>query len=102
MMEEFDRMIPNGAERIMAMAEEQSAHRRAIEKNRCASQDKQSERGQIFAFVLALVLIGAGIFAITREHAYVAGIIFGTTVVSLAGVFVVGRWKQIKNLAKRE
>lgn len=101
MLEEYNRIIPNGAERIMAMAESQSAHRQFIEKEVISSQNMQSERGQIFAFILAVLLIAVGSTAFLLGHSTVASIIFGTTVVGLVTVFVLGRKSQQRDLSKK-
>jgi uncharacterized membrane protein len=53
-------IIPDGAERIMQMAEQQSNHRRSLEKTVVESQARISERGQWFAAVLSTLLIVAG------------------------------------------
>lgn len=50
------------AERIVAMAERQSAHRQEIEKMVIESNCRAQSRGQWFAFVLALVVIGGGVY----------------------------------------
>lgn len=43
MLAQYNAVLPNGADRIVKMAEDQSAHRRRVES-----------RGQIFGFALAL------------------------------------------------
>lgn len=99
MLEEYNRIIPNGAERIMTMAESQSAHRQFIEKEVISSQNMQSERGQMFAFILAILLIAVGTTSFLLGHPTVASIIFGTTVVGLVTVFVLGRKSQQRDLS---
>ena len=42
----YDQVIPNGADRIMAMAEAQSKHRMEMEALVLTSQQQQSARGQ--------------------------------------------------------
>lgn len=98
---QYNEIIPNGAERIMAMAETQSEHRKALEAKVIQSQTCQSERGQIIAGILAFVLIGAGVAAFLTGHDGVAGTIFGVTVVGLVTVFVIGKSDQKKNLASK-
>lgn len=101
MLEEYNRIIPNGAERIMTMAESQSAHRQFIEKEVISSQNIQSERGQMFAFILAILLIAVGTTAFLFGSSTVASIIFGTTVVGLVTVFVLGRKSQQRDLSQK-
>lgn len=101
MLSHCNEIIPNGAERIMAMAEAQSAHRKELEKMVVTSQTKSSERGQWFAAILAILLIGAGTWAFHTEHDGVAGTIFGVTVTGLVTVFLVGKSKQTKELKEK-
>lgn len=47
---QYEEIIPNGAERIMAMAEKQSAHRIELESMVVKSQVDQSARGTIYCW----------------------------------------------------
>lgn len=97
----YSDIIANGAERIMAMAEQQSRHRMALENQIVTSQVKQSALGQWLALAIALILIGAGIWLTLTGHDTVGGIIFGTTVVGLGSVFVMGKYGQKRNLDQK-
>lgn len=101
MLKEYDQLIPNGAERIMSMAEQQSTHRQQLESTTVASQNKQSERGQLFAFILAILFMVTGTVAFLTEHNTVAGTIFGTTIVGLVTVFIFGKTSQMKDLRQK-
>ncbi len=90
----YDSVIPNGADRIMSMAEKQQDHRIKLESNVVSSQSNQSKLGQSFGFFIGLVGIGCGTFLAFYDHETVGGIIAGGTVVSLVSVFVIGRNKQ--------
>ena len=100
-LERYDSIIPNGAERIMIMAEEQSKHRRMLEAQVVNEQTASSKRGQIFAALLAALLIGAGTWAFATGHDEVSGTIFGITVVGLVTVFVVGKKQEKKSLQSK-
>ena len=94
LLKEYDQVIPDGAERILKMAENQSEHRIALEKLAISEQLSQSRRGQHYGFILGLVgLILASILAI-MGHDTVAGIFGTTTIIGLVTVFVIGRKKQ--------
>jgi uncharacterized membrane protein len=101
-IERYNAIIPNGADRIMKMAEEQSAHRKEIEKTVITSQQKQSERGQIFGLIIGLLGIIIGAFLIYCGHDWAGGIIGGTTVVSLVSVFVIGKQFQQRSLKPKQ
>ncbi len=94
-LREYDSIVKNGAERIMAMAEkEQEARIREREKNgesnRRLAERKLNyfRRGQWMGFILALiVLLSAALFAYYHFEA-LAGILLATTLVALVGLFV--------------
>lgn len=99
---EYDNIIPNGAERIMLMAEKQSIHRQNMESDMIKSKNKQSERGQVFAFILSIILIGAGVASFMTGHDGVSGTIFGVTIVGLVTVFILGKTSQSKDLKNKQ
>jgi uncharacterized membrane protein len=97
----YNDAAPNAADRILAMAEKQQEHRIRLETNTIGSQQKQSARGQIIGGLLAALLIGAGTWLAGTGHDTVAGVVFGTTVIGLAGLFVAGRYIQKKDLGSK-
>jgi uncharacterized membrane protein len=60
-LEAYNQIIPNGAERILAMAEQQSAHRIELENFAVRNQITQSGRGQIFGFSIGVLAMATGI-----------------------------------------
>ncbi len=100
-LEKYNQIIPNGAERIMIMAENQSSHRLGIEDKVIDGQVTQSGKGQIFGFIIALISILLSFTLAMFEHYLVAGIIGGSTVVGLVTVFVIGKHVQKKELADK-
>lgn len=87
----YDSVIPDGANRIMKMAEKQQDHRMTIESNVISSQSSQSKLGQWFGLIIGIVGIGCGTFLAYSGETTVGGIIAGGTVVSLVSVFVIGK-----------
>lgn len=75
----YDEIIPDGAERIMTMAEDEQDHRHDLEKR----QVGLFERGQWFAFILGLVTIGCGTYLLATGHD-VTG--FGTLLIGLGSI----------------
>lgn len=99
----YNQIIPDGADRIMKMAEQQSAHRISLENTVINSQQKQSSRGQIFGLIIGLSGLGLATFAAIQGQPAFGGVIGGTTLVSLVGAFVYGRRGQRADLNnKRE
>lgn len=90
----YNSVIPDGADRIMKMAEKQQEHRMSIENKLIQSQTKQSGLGQWFGLIIGLVGIGCGTFLAYSGETTVGGIIAGGTVVSLVSVFVLGKKRQ--------
>lgn len=61
-LKEYDEVLSGSAERIVKLAEEQSAHRRKMEQSSLDAQVKIISRGQYLAFTITLVFgIGGGI-----------------------------------------
>ncbi len=58
----YDSVIPNGADRIMKMAENQQEHRMIIEKKIIFEQSSQSKLGQWFGLIIGIVGISCGTF----------------------------------------
>ncbi|EPM1459856.1 DUF2335 domain-containing protein [Elizabethkingia anophelis] len=90
-MEKYNQIIPNGADRIMQMAEKQNDHRISIEKQAVAANNSDSRLGQIFAFILALFCIGSSVYLGMNGQPWLGGVLGGSTLVALATVFIVGR-----------
>lgn len=85
--ERYAALIPNGAERIIAMAEREQNQRHLMERAGMAS-----------AFALALAFLIAGSALVMNGHDWAGAIIVTSTVVALVGVFITGR---LPEFAKR-
>ena len=82
----------------MKMAENQSGHRIELEKLAIKEELKQSSRGQLFGFILALIGMGIAFGMAYLGKDTVAGIFGTTTIIGLVTVFVIGK-KEQKNEA---
>ena len=61
---QYNKVIPNAAERILQMAEKEGEHRRRMEEKLISSETSQIKIGSIFAFFLGMTaLIGGFILA---------------------------------------
>lgn len=90
----YEKVIPGAANRILEMAERQSAHRIELEKIAIPSQLKESARGQMYGFILAIMLILAGVGLTVVGYSNVGITIFSITILSLAGLFINGKIRQ--------
>lgn len=89
-LRQFDAVVPGSAERIIKMAEEQSFHRKELERKVIDSDIARSKWGQILGFVIAVSgLVVSAVVAIFGS-ALAGGIIGVGTLASLVGVFMYG------------
>lgn len=89
-LRKYNDVVPGAAERIIQMAENQSVHRKELEKKVIESDIARSKWGQILGFIIAIIgLIGAVVISIIG-NAWAGGIIGLGTLGSLVGVFMYG------------
>lgn len=89
-LRQFNEVVPGSAERIIKMAEDQSTHRKELERKVIDSDIERSKWGQILGFVIAIAgLIVSAVVAIYGS-ALAGGIIGVGTLASLVGVFMYG------------
>ena len=60
LLERYSQIVPNGADRIVAMAESQLQHRQSLESAVVNGNVAAQSRGQIMGFILGLVAILGG------------------------------------------
>lgn len=89
-LRKFDEVVPGAAERIIKMAEEQSAHRKDLEKRVIESDIARSKWGQVLGFVIAIAGLAASALIAIYGNAIAGSIIGVGTLASLVGVFMYG------------
>lgn len=89
-LRQFDEVVPGAAERIIKMAEEQSAHRKDLEQKVINSDIARSKWGQILGFVIAIMGLTVSALVSVYGNAITGGIIGVGTLASLVGVFMYG------------
>lgn len=94
----FGEIDPSFPERMMRMAEQAAEHQRSMEKEAMKQQGDElagargsKSRGQWFAAGLAVFFGVVGAWACYLGHPGAGATIIGSTVVSLAAVYLVGR-----------
>lgn len=101
MLEQYNKVIPNGAERIMAMAEKQLDHRHELESVVIKRRASSERLGTHYAFILA-IFFGIGAIYLLRLGYSIAGItVLIGEIVALAGVFITGRYMQKRENEKK-
>lgn len=89
-LRKFDEIVPGAAERILKMAEEQSAHRKELERKVIESDISRSKWGQILGFAIAIVGLAVSALVAIYGNAVAGSIIGVGTLASLVGVFMYG------------
>ncbi|MBK5214966.1 MAG: DUF2335 domain-containing protein [Flavobacteriaceae bacterium] len=87
----YSEVIPNGGDRLMTTVEKQLEHRIEIEKEGLQKTYKQSGRGQIFGFIIAIIF---GVIAWDlgrRGEVVIASILGAVDLVALVTVFITGQ-----------
>lgn len=90
-LEEYDRIVPGAAERILKMAEAEAQFQHDITSRALNAEAKEVGRGQILGFLMGALALLTSALALWLGHPDTASVIGGTTVVGLVSVFVVGR-----------
>jgi uncharacterized membrane protein len=89
----YNEIIPQGADRIMKMAEAQSSHRIEIEKKVILSQQGQESKGQFFGFVIGLVGLLCGSYTAISGQPIAGAVIGGVPLAGLVSVFLYSKHK---------
>jgi uncharacterized membrane protein len=103
-LEKYNVIIPNGAERIMKMAEEQSQHRRNLESKVINTDSRNSLLGVIFAFLLGATTIIIGGIVVLHGYEWSGSFLGSVGLVGLVSVFIYGtreRRKEREGKAKK-
>lgn len=90
----YENALPGAADRILAMAEKQSSHRQEIEGKALESSSRQGTLGQVFAFILSLVVIIIGGFLIYSDKNISGLVMVLTAIGSLVGLFIYGKKRE--------
>jgi uncharacterized membrane protein len=90
MVREFGELIPNFGERMFTLAEDQARHRMKLESEVTTSDGRRSWAGLAVGGLVSLCVIASGTAVAMAGHPTAGASIISTTVVALAGVFVVG------------
>ncbi len=103
----YAEIIPNGADRILRMAEQQQTHRQHLEKVVVESDSKRANLGLCLGFIIAMVLSIGGIALLFLGRKIDGLTVILVTIASLAGLFVYAqksrkKEREIKSIAVSE
>ncbi len=83
-LERFNQIIPDGANRIVAMAEKEQTHRIEYEKEGLTATVKETKRGQILGAIISIVaVLGAIYTASIGSHWIVSMVLVGIPVLGI-------------------
>ena len=101
-LERYNNIIPNGADRIMKMAEEQSKHRQAMERTTIHGENGRANRGQIIAAIIVLAGMGIGTYFILKGLDTQGFIAMFAPLGAVATAFIMGRTQRKRERAEKD
>ena len=88
---EYEAVLKGSADRILNMAEKEQDHRIAWESKALDESVRETNLGQKFGLVIAVLCIVGSVYLAMNGHHWVAGILAGTSALGLAARFVPGQ-----------
>lgn len=86
----YNDAVPDGAERIIALAERQAAHRMALESRVVDADIKRSNLGLGAGLLVALAGLSAAFLMVDRGNAWAGAVVGSLDLAGLVAVFVYG------------
>jgi uncharacterized membrane protein len=90
-LEQYERIHPGFTERTLNLTERETTHRHDIERKQVEGPLRIAARGQLFAFVILLVLAGGGVAGTLTGHSVEGLAAIGTAAAGIVGAFVAPR-----------
>ena len=90
----YQRTLPGAADRILALTEQQTAHRQRQEERNLEADVEARRRGQWFAFLIAAVSLGMGGYLAGTGANLVGGIVLAVALTEL-GIATYGKLRQM-------
>jgi len=90
MLEDYNKIVPGSADRLLKMAEEQSAHRQYLEKRVINSDIFNSKLGILSALIISLVFFGLAVYLVKNNYPYPAAIVGSVNIGGLVWTFIYG------------
>jgi uncharacterized membrane protein len=87
-MRGYESIVPGAAERILAMAEQESEHLRQHDVATLNAYKSDVRRSQILAFLSISLFVSLAGIAIVYNQPWIAGIVGGTTIISVVSAFL--------------
>jgi len=97
----YNDAFPGCAERIVAMAEKQAEHRQQLEKSVVQNNCRAQSFGQIFAFILSLIVLGGGVYVLAQGKSIAGFSAIILALGSLIGALYVSRIGQQRERSEK-
>jgi uncharacterized membrane protein len=101
LLAKYNEVIPDGAERIMGMAERQSAHRERLEDRVVNGNVASQTRGAYLGFIIVMTAVGCGTYLIAIGKSATGLITILGSLGSLLSVFFAERRRQTKERTEK-
>lgn len=85
---ELNNVVDNGAERLVSTYEKQVNHRISLETKESEHNIKMESRGQIYGFILTILLVMVAALFVFTGHEVLSSIIFGSLILGVLTIFV--------------
>jgi uncharacterized membrane protein len=92
-LDEFNRIVPGGAERIFVQFEEQGRHRRDLEQRQSKFVVRDAHVGQLLAGLFAFMGLGVSALAIYFNQPVTATILGSGTIAPIVYAFLRQTWR---------
>jgi uncharacterized membrane protein len=102
LLREYNEIIPNGADRIVTMAENQSAHRITLERRVVFGDDVRAYLGLGTAFIVAVFGLYLSYRVIMAGHDLAGSALGAVDLASLVSVFIYGTRARRQERARKE
>ena len=103
MLEQYNKIIPDAAQRILRMAEEQASHRRDLEKKVISMDSRNSTFGIICALIISMGFLGLAGYALKLNQPWTASVISAIGIGSLVATFIYGtRSRRMERSSRQE
>lgn len=101
LLSQFNDCIPDGANRIMVMAEKQQEHRILQEDKTISANLKESSRGQVFGFILVILIFLFASYLVVSGNTKTGAIIMLGDLASVLIAYFKGKASQKTDLAHK-
>lgn len=98
----YEQILSGSADRILKLAEVQSSHRQFLEKKVVGGEQFRASVGLFLGFIIGMTVIIGGLIMIYLEKDWQGFILLAGGIVSLVGIFVIGRKQKRDDLRRKD